>query len=162
MGLGGGTLLGGWRGAFFKEWTFLSNLTAGTGLPLTPVYSTTIIGGTGITGPVRPEYTGAPLYAAEGGLALNPAAYTPPPPGLWEDAGRNSITGPAQFSWNASWGRIFRVNDRFNLDVRFDSINPLNHVTFPSWNTTINNAQFGLPSAANAMRSMQANVRLRF
>ncbi|HEY7392889.1 MAG TPA: carboxypeptidase regulatory-like domain-containing protein [Bryobacteraceae bacterium] len=161
MGLGGGTLLGGWRGALFKEWTFLSNLTAGSGLPLTPVYYTAI-NGTGITGTERPEYTGAPLYAAAPGLSLNPAAYAAPPSGQWGNAGRNSITGPAQFSWNASMGRTFRVNDRFNLDVRFDSINPLNHVTFPSWNTTFNNAQFGLPNAADAMRSMRANVRLRF
>jgi trimeric autotransporter adhesin len=161
MGLGGGTLLGGWRGALFKEWTFLSNLNAGSGFPLTPVYVATITG-TGITGPVRPEYTGAPLYSAPPGLSLNPAAYSPPPPGEWGNAGRNSITGPPQFSWNASMGRTFRVSDRFNLDVRFDSINPLNHVTFPSWNTTYGNAQFGLPSATNAMRSMQANLRLRF
>ena len=54
MGLGGGTLVGGWRGALFKEWTFLSNVSAGTGLPLTPVYVTPVRG-TGITGSVRPE-----------------------------------------------------------------------------------------------------------
>jgi hypothetical protein len=161
LGLGGGTLLGGWRGALFKEWTFLSNLNAGSGLPLTPVYVATVTG-TGVTGPVRPDYTGQPLYAAPAGLSLNPQAFTAPPPGQWGNAGRNSITGPAQFSWNASMGRTFRVNDRFNLDVRFDSVNPLNHVTFPSWNTTYGNAQFGLPNATNPMRSMQANLRLRF
>jgi len=165
MGLGGGTLLGGWRGALFKEWTFLSNLTAGTGLPLSPVYFTAVRN-TGITGTQRPEYTGAPLYAAQGGLALNPDAYAPPPSGQWGNAGRNSITGPAQFSWNASLARTFRLNDRFNLDVRVDSVNPLNHVTFPSWNTTFTSngpgAQFGLPNATNPMRSMQTTVRLRF
>jgi hypothetical protein len=115
---------------------------------------------------VRPEYTGAPLYAAPAGAYLNPAAYTAPPDGQWGNAGRNSITGPSQFSWNASLGRTFRMNDRFNIDVRFDSTNALNHVTFSSWNTTFNNnqpsAQFGLPSATNAMRSVQTTVRLRF
>jgi hypothetical protein len=160
MGLGGGTLVGGWKGALFKEWTFLSNVSAGTGLPLTPVYVTPVRG-TGITGSVRPEYTGEPLYV--GGYP-NPAAYTAPLTGQWGNAGRNSITGPSQFSWNASLGRTFRMNDRFNLDVRFDSTNTLNHVTFTSWITSWSptSTQFGLPSAANAMRSVQTTVRLRF
>jgi Carboxypeptidase regulatory-like domain/TonB dependent receptor-like, beta-barrel len=161
MGIGGGTLVGGWRSALFKEWTFLSNVSAGTGLPLTPVYVTPVRG-TGITGSVRPEYTGAPLYAASPGAYLNPAAYTAPLPGQWGDAGRNSITGPSQFTWNASLGRTFRMNDRLNLDVRFDSTNTLNHVTFVSWNTTATSAQFGLPNATNAMRSVLTTVRLRF
>ena len=67
VGIGGGTLLSGWRGALFKDWTFTTQITAGSGLPLTPVYFTAV-GGTGVTGSVRPEYTGAPLYAAPPGL----------------------------------------------------------------------------------------------
>ena len=63
---------------------------------------------------------------------------------------------------DASMGRTFRLNDRFNLDLRVDSTNALNHVTFTGWNTTINNAQFGLPVAANAMRSLETTLRLRF
>jgi hypothetical protein len=161
MGLGGGTLVGGWKGALFKEWTFLSYVSAGTGLPLTPVYVTPVRG-TGITGSVRPEYTGAPLYAAPAGYYLNRNAYIAPLPGEWGNAGRNSVTGPSQFTWNASLGRTFRMNDRLNLDVRFDSTNALNHVTFSSWNTTATSTQFGLPSATNAMRSVLTTVRLRF
>ncbi len=38
MGLGGGTLLGGWQGGLFKDWTLATQITAGSGLPLTPVY----------------------------------------------------------------------------------------------------------------------------
>jgi len=63
---------------------------------------------------------------------------------------------------NASLGRTFRLNDRVNLDLRADSTNAINHVTFTAWNTTINNAQFGLPVAANAMRNGQFTLRLRF
>jgi hypothetical protein len=111
---------------------------------------------------VRPDYTGRPLYAAPPGAYLNPAAYTAPLDGQWGNAGRNSITGPSQFSWNASLGRTFRVNDRFNLDVRLDSTNTLNRVTFSSWNTTTTSAQFGLPNSTNAMRSVQTTVRIRF
>jgi hypothetical protein len=163
MGIGGGTLVSGWKGALFKEWTFISNLTAGSGLPLTPVYFTPVAG-TGSSGSIRPDYTGASLYNVQGGLNLNPAAYAPPVAGQWGNAGRNSITGPAQFSWNASVGRTFRMSDRINLDLRVDSTNTLNHVTFQNWNTTVSSAQFGLPNpnSANAMRSVQTTVRLRF
>ncbi len=161
MGSAGGTLLSGWRGALFKEWVAYTSVTVGSGLPESPVYLAPVAG-TGVTGTIRPEYTGAPLYSAPAGLFLNPAAYVAPVPGEWGDAARNSITGPGQFVLNASLGRTFRLNDRFHLDFRVDSTNLLNHVTFTSWNTTVNNAQFGLPAAANAMRIMQTVLRLRF
>jgi hypothetical protein len=160
-GLGGGTLLTGWKGALFKEWTVTSEIAAGSGLPLTPVYLAAV-SGTGVTGSIRPEYTGAALYSAPSGLFLNPAAYTEPAPGQWGNAGRDSITGPSQFTLNASLGRTFRLSDRFNLDLRVDSTNALNHPVFFGWNTTITSAQFGLPTAANAMRSVQTTLRLRF
>lgn len=161
MGLNGGTLLSRWKGALWKGWTFAAQVIAGSGLPETPIYLAPVPG-TGMTGTIRPEYTGAPLYSAAAGFYLNPAAYIAPLVGEWGNAGRDSIIGPAEFGLNASMGRTFRLSDRFNLDLRVDSTNALNHVTFTAWNTTINNAQFGLPVAANAMRSMQTTVRLRF
>ena len=161
MGLGGGALLDGWRGVLFKEWTVSTQITAGSGLPLTPVYLTAVPG-TGVTGSIRPDYTGAPLYTAPAGLFLNPAAYVAPTAGEWGNAGRNSITGPGQFAVNLSLGRTFRWKDRFHIDLRFDSTNALNHVTYTSWNTTVTSAQFGLPVSANAMRTVQATLRLRF
>jgi hypothetical protein len=48
------------------------------------------------------------------------------------------------------------------MDLRMDVTNVLNHVTFKSWDTTVNNAQFGLPSSVNAMRSVQPTLRVRF
>jgi len=162
MGAGGGTLLSGWKGALYKEWTVSTNITAGTGLPLTPSYQEAVQG-TGITGPVRPDYTGLNVYDAPEGRFLNPQAYTAPAAGQWGDAGRDSITGPAQFSLNASLARTFRITDKLNLDVRVDSTNTLNHVTFGSWITVVNSPQFGAPPAtANAMRAMITTVRLRF
>jgi hypothetical protein len=148
MGLGGGALLSGWMGALFKQWTFATEITAGSGLPQTPVYLAPV--------------AGAALYAAPTGLYLNPAAYAVPQPGQWGDAGRNSINGPAQFTLNASLARGFRLNDRLNLDFRVDAANALNHAGFTAWNTTINSAQFGLPAAANPMRSIQTTWRMRF
>ena len=161
MGLGGGTLLSGWRGGAFKDWTLATQISAGSGLPQSPIYLVPVPG-TGVTGTIRPNYTGASIYAGPSGLFLNPAAYAVPTLGQWGNAGRDSIRGPLQFTLNGSLARTFRARDRYSLDLRVDATNLLNHVTYTSWNTTINNAQFGLPVAANAMRTMQTTLRLRF
>jgi len=148
----------GWRGKAFKEWTMTTQLTAGSGSPLTPVILAPV-SGTGFTGTLRPNVTGLPIYLNG---ALNPTAFATPVPGQWGNAGRNSITGPRQFGLNASLARTFRVNDRVSMDLRVDATNVLNHVTFPRWNTTVNSAQFGLPVNANPMRSLQPSLRVRF
>ena len=117
----------------------------------------TNVTGTGITGTIRPDYTGASVNAAPPGFFLNPAAYTAPAPGQWGDAGRDSITGPAQFSLNASIGRTFRLGSRLNADWRMDATNVLNTVTYTSWNTTVTSPLFGLPNQANTMRKLQTD-----
>jgi len=159
MGIGG-ALRGGWAHRLMKEWTVVSEVTAGSGLPLTPIYPV-LVSGTGYSGSVRPDYTGAALGDAPAGRRLNPAAVQAPEPGQWGNAGRNSMTGPAQFSMNASLGRTFRLVDGKSLDFRMDSANPLNHVTYTRWSTLVN-GQFGLPVATNAMRLLQASFRVRF
>jgi hypothetical protein len=161
VGVKGGTLLDGWRGALYKDWTITSAITVGSGLPLNPVYPHPVAG-TGVSGTIRPNYTGADLYTNSSGLFLNPLAFTAPASGQWGNAGRNIISGPSQFSLNAQMMRTFRVNDRINADLRFDLTNALNHVTFPSWNTIVGSQQFGLPSVANGMRTIQTSVRFRF
>ena len=160
-GIRGGALLAGRKGALLKEWTVTAQLTAGDGLPLTPVYLTNVTG-TAVTGTVRPDYTGAPVREAPAGLFLNPAAYTAPAPGQWGDAGRDSIVGPTIFSLNASIGRTFRLGSRLFADWQMNATNVLNNVTYTSWNTTVTSPLFGLPNQANTMRKLQTSVRVRF
>jgi hypothetical protein len=169
MGMGGGTLLTGWRGRILKEWTASATIAAGSGLPETPVYLAAT-NGSGITGNLRPDRTSAPLYARSSDHFLNVDAYTAPQPGQWGTAGRDSIIGPGTFTFNASLSRTFRIEKRFNLDVRVDSTNLLNHVVYSSYNTTINpelngvqdSPTFGLPGSAGSMRTLQTTARLRF
>jgi hypothetical protein len=155
------TLLSGWRGTVFKEWTVLTRLTAGSGLPETPNL-VTAVPGTGITGSYRPDVTGAPLYTGPSGYFLNAAAFTAPPPGSWGDARRDSIIGPDEFTFDGALARTFRLKSTRSLDVRVDATNPLNHATYTTWNTTVNSTTFGLPAASNPMRSLQITGRLRF
>ena len=160
MGKGGGTLLSGWRGRVYKEWTVQTQVTAGSGLPETPLASAVSVAG--YSAFVRPDVTGAPLYAGAQGRYLNPAAYISPPPGQWGDARRDSITGPSQLTLNAAMLRTFRLNARFSLDAQIVAANALNHVSFTSWINNINSTQFGLPLAAQTMRTVQSSLRLRF
>jgi hypothetical protein len=158
---GMGFLTTGRSGMFLREWTFSSQINFGTGMPLTPTFPS-IAGGAGVPGQVRANYTGLDPYAAPAGLFLNPAAYSAPLAGQWGNAGRNTITGPSQFTMNATAGRTFRWGDRVNADLRMDASNVLNHPVFPSWNAVISSAQFGLPNPAGQMRTVQTSLRMRF
>ena len=163
MGLGGKSLLSGWRGALYKEWTVLTNITAGSGTPQTPMYNIAVPG-TGFSNIIRADYTGQPIHqTSTPGLFLNPAAFAIPASGFWGNARRNSITGPNQFSLNASMSRAFRLHDRYNLTAQIDATNALNHVAYSSYITTLRNPQFGaaVPNS-NGMRSMSVTMRLRF
>jgi len=161
MGLGGETLLSGWRGTLLKEWTVLTSITAASGTPETPVLLEGIPG-TGFSNLLRPDVTGKPLYAAAQGYYLNAAAFATPVAGQWGNARRNSITGPDQFSLDSALARTFRLKSQWNLDVRAEATNLLNHAAWTGWNTTVNSTVFGLPAAANPMRSLQLTGRLRF
>ena len=162
MGTRGGTLINGWKGVLLKDWTLGPSLTLGSGLPETPIVLGRLASGTGITGTTRAEYLGGPLAAVLPGYGFDTSVFEAPPNDEWGNAGRDIITGPMQFGLNASAARVFRFGERRSMDIRFDGTNVLNHVTWAAWNTTLGNSQFGLPTAANAMRNFQATVRFRF
>jgi hypothetical protein len=165
MGLAGGSLLTGRVATILREWTVLANINAGSGRPETPLYFVQVPG-TAVAGTIRADYTGSRVRTGArltpAGPFLNAAAFTAPIAGNWGTAGRNSLIGPSQFTLDASVSRTFRLTKRYNLDVRMDSTNSLNHASFTNWNSTINSSQFGLATAAVAMRSLEINTRLRF
>jgi len=161
VGLGGGALLDGPRGSLLKGWTLIGQLTAGSGLPVNPVYLVSVPG-TGVTGTIRPDYSSASPSVVPDGFYANPSAFAPPAPGRWGDVGRNALRGPAQFALNASVGRSFLWGDRLTLDWRVDATNVLNRVTFAAVNALVGSPQFGLPTQANPMRKLQSSLRVRF
>ncbi len=171
MGIGGKSLMSGWKGRLYKEWTLQNVVTWGTGLPLTPLISE-IVPGTGFSGTLRPDLVpGTSIYATGSpNQFLNINAFALPPSGQFGTAGRDSITGPQQFSLNASLARSFHLKDRYSLSVEFDANNFLNHVTYTSYITNISqlgttaalNPAFGTAAGTNSMRKIVSIVRLRF
>ena len=160
VGLRGGTLVDGWLGRLYKDWTMTATLNAGSGLPLTPVYFAAVPG-SGVVG-VRPALTGVPIAPAEKGSYANPAAFTAPAPGTWGNAGRNSIRGPSTFSFDVTLARAFRLNHRMTLEWRVAATNVLNRVTFSTVDRIITSPQFGRPTSANQMRRIQSFLSLKF
>lgn len=161
QGLEGGTLLGGWRGRALKEWTLLGNLSFASGLPESPLFPAAVPG-TGFTNIIRPDLTGASIYSSGTSAHLNAAAFSAPAAGQWGTAGRDSITGPNQFSFDSSLARTFRPHGKSYLDFAIISTNSFNHAEFTGWNNYVTSTQFGLPVEANTMRTLQISTHLRF
>jgi len=170
MGLGGHTLMSGWRGLAYKEWTVRTSIKVASGLPETPIVPVTVVGAT-YSGIIRADYVGGPIHLKSPGRFLNPNAFQAPQSGQWGTARRDSITGPNQFSMDASMQRDFRLPGRYSLSAQVDASNILNHVAYSSWNTTLpvplpvgtgSISQFGAPTGTNSMRTMSITMRLRF
>ena len=160
-GLHAGALLSGWKGTAFKDWTFLTSLNFGSGLPLNPIYQSSATG-IGVSWIIRPDITGAAIDAAPAGKSLNPAAFAAPASGEFGNAARYSITGPNQFSLDASVSRTFRINGRMDATWETRATNVLNTVTDSTWNTNWNSPAFGTVAGWNGMRKLSTTIRVRF
>jgi hypothetical protein len=149
-------------GRLLKDWQISGNITAQTGNPLTArvLGNTAQLANTGGIGSGRASATGEPIDA--GGQFFNLAAFTVPASGTFGDAGRNTIPGPGLFSLNAALARSFTFAEQRRIEFRFETTNLLNNVNYTNLYTVVNAVNYGLPSAASGMRTVQAVVRLRF
>ncbi len=162
MGLGGGTLLSGWKGAVVKDWTVSATLNAHSGNPSTATVggSNSQVSGTAAGTTLRAEATG--LSIAGAGQTFNTAAFGTPPTGEWGDAGRDTIPGPAIFSLDGSLSRVFRFGERHSVDFQAQSQNTLNRVTITGWGTVLGSSTYGMATNASAMRKITMSLRFRF
>jgi hypothetical protein len=161
MGIGGHTLMSGWRALAYKEWTVQLNISKASGTPETPIVPEALPG-TGFSNIIRPNYVGGAIHQnLPGGVFLNPNAFVAPS-GQFGNARRDSITGPSQFGLNASMSRTWRLHDRYNIDARVDAQNVLNHVAYSGWNTTVGSPLYGQVAGAGGMRTLQITLRGRF
>jgi hypothetical protein len=164
-GLGAGPPRFGHHGLarLLSNWSLSGGLTAGSGTPLTARVLGNLAdsGGTGAVGSGRADATGAPIR--NGGRFFNLAAFTLPPPARFGNAGRNTIPGPGQLALNASLARTIPLGEgRRRIELRLDSTNVTNHVSFTRLGTVVNASDYGLPTATAPMRSLTAGLRFSF
>jgi len=155
---------GGWATKTLAGWTVSGTFTAASGMPLTALVAGNLSNTAGLagSGTTRAEATGLPIYGGNNPY-FNLAAFTTPPPGEFGDAGRDTIPGPFQVSFNTALNRAFRFGDtRRQLQLRLSATNALNHVAITGFGTTVNSATFGLPTAATATRTVQLLMRFSF
>jgi outer membrane receptor protein involved in Fe transport len=145
-----------------RDWTWNWTVAFSTGSPLTArvLGNQADTGGTGSVGSGRADATGVALDCC--GQYFNLAAFAIPPAGRFGDAGRNTIEGPSSFSINSSIGRSLNLGERRRLEFRLEANNLTNHVNITNFGTVVNSSNYGLATAAGAMRTLQINVRLRF
>jgi hypothetical protein len=152
----------GWPERLLRDWTLSGSATATSGMPFTAriLGNQANAGGTGTVGAGRAEATGLPVSTGIG--FFNPLAFTNPLPGTLGDAARNSIPGIPRFAINLSFGRSFRIDDKRRVEFRLDCSNFLNHVGYTGVGTVVNASNYGLATSTAAMRTMTAQIRLRF
>lgn len=144
-----------------RGWSLAGGLTANSGTP----HTATISGdpsGTAYTGNSRAQATGLPVTSGSG--YFNTLAFAIPASGTYGNSGRNTIPGIAGFTTNAALFRSFRLDDKWRMEFRVESNNPINRVNITGINTTVNaqNNLFGTANSASGMRTINATVRLRF
>jgi trimeric autotransporter adhesin len=164
VGVNGMLRNGGWKTAVLAGWTLNGTLTAATGTPLTARLGGNLanIAGSSVVGSPRAEATGLPITGGDNPY-FNLAAFTTPPPGQYGNAGVDTITGPFQVSLNASLNRAWRIGEsRRQFQLRISATNPLNYVYITGFGTTVNAANYGLPTAASATRTATLFRRFNF
>lgn len=149
-------------GRLLKDWQLSGSITAQTGEPLTArvLGNTTQLAQTNGAGSERADATGLPVESGSG--FFNLAAFAVPAAGTYGDAGRNTIPGPGLFSMNLAFARSFNLSERRRVEFRVQGTNVLNNVNYTNLYTVVNAVNYGLPSAAGAMRTLTAVVRFRF
>lgn len=132
----------------FGGWSLNGIFLARTGLPFTVLFQeSTPIGTFGNFR--RPNLTGQPIYLNDTNVAtgrrLNPAAFnTALPIGQMGNLGRNSLRGPGFYQIDMGIHRTFNLNEKLNMQVRWEVFNVLNHSNFLYPTSVIGVAPFGV------------------
>ena len=93
-------------GTLLKGWTVTSQFTAGSGLPLTPIYLAPVPG-TGVTGTIRAGITGASSVASAGGCTRTRPHSPRPAPASGATPAETRSAVRRTFSLDAGIGRSF-------------------------------------------------------
>ncbi|MGI9101995.1 MAG: TonB-dependent receptor domain-containing protein [Terriglobales bacterium] len=156
---------GGTLAHIFGDWQWSGNFSLASGFPFTArVLGAFFDVASGVNGTLRANMTGQPIALADPSVAewFNTAAFTPPPPGQFGDAGRNTIIGPRTWAVNMALAKTINLGETKNLELRWQANNVFNTPQFTGLDTVVNSRTFGQVITAGAMRRMTLLARFRF
>jgi Carboxypeptidase regulatory-like domain len=167
----------GWKPfmEFAKGWQLATLLTLSSGPPFTPTIAGDALG---LNSSVAYDFPDR-LSLAGCGNPVNPGNATdyiklscfaaPRPATRLGDAGRNVGRGPGLVDWDASLFkniRVARSSELFNVQLRFEAFNALNHANFgPPTSTSLQlftQALAPIPSAGNLTSTSTTSRQLQF
>ncbi|RPI25892.1 MAG: hypothetical protein EHM61_13165 [Acidobacteria bacterium] len=155
--------------SILSHWYLTGDLTAGSGRPI----SARVLGnqinnsGTGSQASERASVTGEPIALAASarttGEWFNTGAFRLPDPGVFGNAGRNTINGPGSWTVNMNLSRSIPLKqENRRLLVTVQGTNLLNHANYAGINTVVNSTAFGRVTSVGQMRRVQLSFRLMF
>jgi hypothetical protein len=156
---------GGIWAALLENWRASTTFSWQSGTPYTPrVTGSATDVARGTNGTLRADYNGQPIQVSDPTTDrfFNTAAFSLPEAGTFGDASRNMIIGPGSRQLNAQLARDLRLGRTRAATIQLNATNLLNMVNYATIDTVVNSPTFGQVVSVRPMRSMQANVRLRF
>ena len=157
----------------FNGFQWSGDFTIGSGFYFTPsVLGAQLDINRGVSGSQRANVLpGAPISLSNPTTAewFNTAAYCTPGPGCsnstgttYGDAGRYSIEGPAQFTFDMAFSKTIVIRESRALELRLQGTNIFNTAYFSNINTVVNSLTFGQVTGVSNMRRVTMLVRFRF
>jgi hypothetical protein len=159
----------GWQASWFGNWQVNGNVTWTTGTPFTArlLGAASNNSGTGNNFSERPDAVGDPNLPGDARSPLhffNTNAFALPLPGLFGNAGRNTIEGPGTVQVNMALAKTIRMgkDGQRRMDLRWEAQNLFNHPNFTGLSTALGSSTFGRVLGSRAMRTMDLQIRVNF
>ena len=154
---------GGWVRGLTKDWRLAPIVQMRSGAPLTVTTgSDASLTGVGQDRPnvvdpsaVVPENQSAASWLHRGAFANNA-------PGTYGNSGRDAYRGPSYVNVDFALSRIFSIREGWQLEVRGESFNALNHANLKTPNVNLSSSNFGIITTAEDPRILQFGMKLRF
>ena len=114
-------------------------------------------------GTMRPNLIAGPRAAVQTlSHWFNTAAFQTAAPFTAGNSPRSVLRGPSWKNADLTLSKNFRVTERWRAELRGEFFNVINHANFDIPGHTLGNADFGVISAAEPARTVQAALRLSF
>jgi len=83
--------------------------------------------------------------------------------GTYGNISKNAFRGTPSLQFDSQVSRIFPIHERYNLDLRLEAFNLLNHPNFGAPNASVASTSFGqISSQSNAARVFQGAIKFSF